>query len=90
VTHFALPVFWRRYRALPKTVRRLADKNFKLLKEDSRRRSLHFKKVGGKKHLWSARVGDQHRALGLDKPEGVFWFWIGSHSEYDAILAKSC
>lgn len=40
-----------------------ADKNFALLKDNPRHPSLHFKKVGT---LWSARVGEQYRALGKD------------------------
>lgn len=83
MNHFASPQFWRLYRQLPAEVRALADKNFKLLKADPKHPSLHFKKIG---RLWSVRVGAHHRALGLDKPEGVVWFWIGSHADYDKLL----
>ena len=86
MTHFALPRFWWHYRQLPETVQQLADKNFDLLRANASHPSLHFKKIGRKKQLWSARVGDHYRALGLDKPEGVVWFWIGTHAEYDLIL----
>ena len=44
--HFASQQFWDLYDALPKQVQELADKNFKLLKEDPWHPSLHFKKVG--------------------------------------------
>ena len=81
--HFASPQFWRLYRQLSPEVRDLADKNFQLLKADSKHPSLHFKKIG---RLWSVRVGAHYRALGLDKPEGVVWFWIGSHADYDKLL----
>ena len=37
-------------------------------------------------HL-TVRVGEHYRALGLDKSEGVVWFWIGTHAEYDKILS---
>jgi hypothetical protein len=83
VRHFASPQFWRHYRQLPAEVRALADKNFQLLKADPKHPSLHFKKIG---KLWSARVGAHHRALGLGRPEGVVWFWIGSHADYDKLL----
>jgi hypothetical protein len=36
--------------------------------------------------LWSVRVGRRYRALGLDKSEGVIWFWIGPHDEYERLL----
>jgi hypothetical protein len=64
-------------------VRALADKNFALLKADPKYPSLHFKKIG---RLWSVRVGVHYRALGFDRPEGVVWFWIGSHADYDRLL----
>jgi hypothetical protein len=83
VKHFASPQFWRFYRQLSPEVRALADKNFQLLKADSKHPSLHFKKIG---RLWSVRVGAHYRALGLDKPDGVVWFWIGSHADYDKLL----
>ena len=81
--HFASPQFWRLYRQLSPEVRALADKNFQLLKADPKHPSLHFKKIG---RLWSVRVGAHYRALGLGKPEGVVWFWIGSHADYDKLL----
>jgi hypothetical protein len=64
-------------------VRALADKNFQLLKADPKHPLLHFKKID---KLWSVRVGAHYRVLGLDRSEGVVWFWIGSHAEYDKLL----
>jgi mRNA-degrading endonuclease RelE of RelBE toxin-antitoxin system len=86
MNHFTLPSFWQHYQQLPKQVQELADKNYALLTADPHHPSLRFKKVGKKKQLWSVRVGDHYRALGLDKNEGVVWFWIGTHSEYDKYL----
>jgi mRNA-degrading endonuclease RelE of RelBE toxin-antitoxin system len=87
MNHLALPRFWGLYRRLPEHIRTLADKNYELLRADPFHPSLHFKKVGKTKQLWSVRVGDHYRALGADKPEGIVWFWIGTHSEYDQLLA---
>jgi hypothetical protein len=87
VKHFALPCFWRRYRQLPKEVQQLADKNHKLLIADPQHPSPQLKKVGATKALWSVRVGIHYRALGLDKPQDIVWFWIGSHAEYDKLLS---
>jgi hypothetical protein len=86
MNHFTLPLFWQLYHQLPRHVQQLADKNYALLRSDPFHRSLHFKKVGKKKQLWSVRVGEHYRALGLDKGEGVVWFWIGTHAEYDRLL----
>jgi len=83
VTHHAAPAFWDRYHALPASIQPLADKAFALLKSDPRHPALHLKKVGA---FWSARVGQHHRALGVQIPEGVLWFWIGTHAEYDTLV----
>ncbi len=82
--HLTLPRFWNQYRQLPKEIQKLADKNYELLKLNETHPSLHFKKVG--KELWSVRVGREYRALGREKPEGILWFWIGTHAEYDRLI----
>jgi hypothetical protein len=87
MTHIALPRFWQCYRRLPADVQKLADKNFELLKADPHHPSLHFKKIGGVKSVWSVRVGEHYRALAREKSEGLVWFWIGSHAEYDRLLS---
>jgi hypothetical protein len=84
VNHYASPAFWDRYQALPDRVRKLADKNFALLKADPKHPSLHFKRVG---LYWSARVGRDFRALAVPVEDGVLWFWIGPHAEYDRLVA---
>ena len=86
MNHRALPRFWQLYQQLPKEARALADKNFELLKSDPHHPSLHFKKVDANRKLWSVRVGLQYRALGVEKPDGILWFWIGSHADYDKLL----
>jgi hypothetical protein len=81
--HFTVAEFWEHYEALPDEIQSLADKNYALLKENSYHPSLHLKKVGA---YWSVRVGRDYRALGLDIPEGILWFWIGTHAEYDKVI----
>ena len=81
--HFASPAFWKLYEKLPSVVQELADKNFELLKADPKHPSLHLKKAG---NYWSARVGMKYRVLGTEIDEGVLWFWIGTHADYDKML----
>ena len=81
--HFTLPIFWRYFRDLPPEIQRLALKNYRLLQQDPFHPSLHFKPINSR---WSVRVGLDYRALALQKPEGMVWFWIGSHQDYDKIL----
>jgi hypothetical protein len=82
VIHHAAPDFWSKYNALPADIRSLADKAFAMLKADSRHPSLHFKRVD---RFWSARIGLHYRALAVEVTDGVLWFWIGSHTDYDRL-----
>jgi len=83
VIHYAAPDFWACYRALPRDIQRYADRAFGQLKADPHHPSLHFKKTGV---FWSSRVGLHYRALAVEVPSGVLWFWIGTHAEYDRLV----
>jgi hypothetical protein len=83
LNHHASPDFWLSYHTLPAEVQQLADRAYELLKRDSRHPSLHLKKVG---RYWSVRVGDHYRALAVEASDGLVWFWIGAHAEYDKLL----
>jgi hypothetical protein len=83
VRHRAAPSFWREYNALHPEIRKLADKSFEILKKDPQYPSLHLKKTG---RFWSVRVGLHHRALSVEIPDGLLWFWIGDHSMYDRLV----
>jgi hypothetical protein len=64
-------------------VRRVADRNFALLRENPKHPSLHFKKTG---IYWSARAGIGYRTLAIEDGDDLIWFWIGPHGTYDRIL----
>lgn len=83
LNHRALTSFWQAYEALPTEIRQLADRNFELLKQNSGHPSLHLKKVGDS---WSVRVGRDYRALALQEDGVFYWYWIGSHSQYDHLI----
>jgi hypothetical protein len=81
--HHASARFWRGYEALPVEIRALADACYARLKDDPRHPSLHCKRVG---RYWSVRIGMHYRALGVDVADGILWFWIGTHAEYDSLI----
>jgi hypothetical protein len=83
LNHFASPSFWSAYELLPPSVKRLADRNYEILKLNPKHPSLHFKKVD---RYWSVRIGLRHRALAVEVDDGLLWFWIGSHAEYDKLI----
>ena len=82
--HHASPDFWKLYRKLPAEIQALADRAFALLKSKPDHTSLHLKKID---EVWSVRVGLHYRALGTDTEDGILWFWIGSHAEYDRLVS---
>ena len=68
-------------------VQQLARRKYLLLKQNPSHPSLHFKFVYGE-GLRSVRIGLHYRAIGVAVPDGVQWFWIGTHAEYDQLLGR--
>ena len=83
IRHFASPSFWACYEKLPSSIQRLADKNFEILKDNPEHPSLCMKKAS---NYWSVRVGIKYRALVIGVEEGLVWFWVGTHAEYDKLI----
>ena len=84
--HTASKRYWQSFDALPVEVQALANKSFAQLKADPAHPSLAFKSVGNGR-FQSVRAGLYYRALGVRVVGGVHWFWIGTHSEYDRLVA---
>lgn len=85
-TSYADQRFWDCYHGLPKDIQRMADKAFEQFDQSPQHPSLHFKKVGRKQPVYSARVSLHYRALGYMLESNMYWFWIGDHKEYDKLL----
>jgi hypothetical protein len=84
----ATPRFWAAYRELPPEIQGLARKAYQLFRENPAHPSLHFKRVHDRDPVYSARVSLGYRAVGLLEDEDITWFWIGSHADYDRLLAR--
>jgi len=78
------PDFWAAYGALPSEVKARTRVAYRLWRQNPRHPSLQFKKAG---NVWSIRVGGGHRALALFQDDVFHWFWIGTHDEYERLLA---
>jgi len=76
------------YARLPASIRAQARRACRLCRADPSHPGVHFKRVHATEPVYSARVGLGWRALGLLEGGTVTWFWIGSHAEYDALLAR--
>ena len=80
--------FLDRLGRLPDSVRQQASRAYALWRTDPNHPGLQFKRVSQRQSIYSARVGLGYRALGLWEGDTVTWFWIGSHAEYDTLLAR--
>ncbi|MBI5301511.1 MAG: hypothetical protein HY868_05185 [Chloroflexi bacterium] len=78
--------FWKGYDKLSQDVQHQANKAYRLWRADPAPRGLHFKRVSNSEPIYSARIGRDHRAVGLLEGDTVYWFFIGSHDEYDRVL----
>ena len=82
----ATPKFWKLYTSLPHLVQRRARKAYQLWKENPSHPSLHFKRVDDEEPIYSARVSDNYRVLGILERDTIIWFWIGTHDQYEQLL----
>lgn len=82
----ATPQFWKLYFALPLQIQRRARRAYLQWRRDPRHPSLHFKRVSEQEPLFSARVSEDYRVLGLLRNDTMIWFWIGKHEEYERVI----
>ena len=87
MTSKATAGFWRCYDQLPPRVRATADKQYRIWKRDPFHPSLQFKEIN--ERLWSVRVTQSYRALARRRGELIVWFWIGTHDDYERLIAGS-
>ncbi len=73
---------------LPKEVQDRAYESYALFKRDHSHPSLRFKKVHTTLPVYSARVTRDCRAVGIFKDNLIVWFWIGTHADYERVLAS--
>lgn len=85
MTHKTIPKFWDCMEKLPDRIQDLAKSQFQLLKDNPSHPSLRF----GKRlpaDVYAARVNDAYRALAVKDNGQYYWFWIGSHREYERLI----
>jgi len=80
--------FRKRLNALPSEVQEQATRAYALWRSNPYHPSLQFKRVSQRQPIYSVRIGLGYRALGLLEGNRIYWFWIGSHAEYDALLKR--
>jgi len=82
-TSHASPEFWALYNSLAQAVQQQARKQYELFAHNPFHPSLRLKPVGS---FWSVRISRSCRALAVRRGDNFFWFWIGSHSDYESLI----
>ena len=78
MTSHALYAFWKCYEQLPKHIQHLADKNFALFKK------IHdIPRLPQERRCYAAEIGRNYRALARERRGHYYWFWIGTHEDYN-------
>ncbi len=80
--------FKKSYKKLPSEIRKIAKKQYKTFQKDPYHSSLHFKRVHSSQAIYSARITQDYRTIGVLKDGVIIWFWIGSHDDYDKLLKR--
>ena len=78
--------FRKQLNGLPASVQEQAATAYELWRSDPYHNSLQFKRVSQRQPIYSARVSLDYRVLGLLEDGHIYWFWIGTHTEYDGLL----
>ena len=83
----ASPRFWEMLNTLPRDIQLLAEENYRLWLANPQHPGLQYKRLRGRGHRFSVRVGEHYRAIAWKLEDGgVEWVWIGTHAEYDKVV----
>jgi len=80
--------FWKAFADLPSPIQRKAQAAYQLWQQNPHHPSLQFKQIHARELIYSVRIGIGWRAVGVKDGDAMVWFWIGSHADYDNLLAQ--
>lgn len=69
-------------------MRTAAYRAYAQFRRDPSHPGLNFELVNKTAQMWSARINDNYRALGIREGDNIVWFWVGEHNEYLRIIRK--
>ncbi len=82
------PSFRTAFAKLPTDIQRRARAAYRRFQNDPTHPGLQFKRLHTSLPLWSVRITDSYRAVGVRDDTSIVWFFIGTHAEYDRLLAS--
>jgi hypothetical protein len=80
--------FRKLFEELPQSVQQQAREVYRQFMRDPWHPGLRFKRIHNSLPIYSVRIGKGYRAVGKRDENGVVWFWIGSHANYDKFLSQ--
>jgi hypothetical protein len=81
------PAFWRAYNLLAPSVKARAREAYRQFGQNPDHPSLRFKKLKARNDVWSVRISEQYRAVGVRKGDSIEWIWIGTHNEFENLFS---
>ncbi len=79
--------FRRDFARLPADVQARAREAYARFAENPLHPGLRFKRLNADLPLWSVRVSDSYRAVGVRAADdAIVWFFIGTHENYERLL----
>lgn len=79
--------FWRAYDRIAPPIKVRAKAAWKFFARDPDHPSLCFKKLLAHGNLWSVRINEQNRAVGIRSGDTIERIWIGAHNEFDNLFS---
>ena len=74
---------------MPREVQDCAREAYRRFQADPSHPGLQFKPLHASLPLWSVRITESYRAVGIRKTgDEMVWFFIGTHAQYDRLLAR--
>jgi hypothetical protein len=73
---------------LPIDIQKRARAAYQRFRTNPQHPGLEFKKVHRTRLVYSARVNDDYRVVGVMDGDDIVWFWIGKHEEYERVLKQ--
>lgn len=73
---------------LPQDIQTKAASAYRIFRDAPKHPSLHYKKVHPVKPIYSVRISNKYRSVGIVDGDTIIWFWIGVHAEYEELLKR--
>ena len=80
--------FRKQYKDLPEQIQKQARQVYRQFQNDPYYPGLRFKRIHSSEPIYSVRITQDYRAVGIQQKDEIIWFWIGSHSDYNKLLSQ--